>query len=118
MSLECLKVDSACTVIRLSQATMDIAPLVDQVKPYLAQNSNLVLDAHGISFTSMEIGELVNLANDFLKAWKGKACHLAIVNLSPSSQSVFAVTKLNKISPCLNLYPPPSINSAPAECPN
>ena len=53
MSLECLKVDSACTVLRLSQATMDCAPLVDHVKPYLEQNSNLVLDAHGISFTSM-----------------------------------------------------------------
>lgn len=67
MGLECLKVDS-CTVLWLSQTTMDNAPLAEQVEPYLAQNSNLGLDAHGLSFNSMEIGELVNLAGDFHKS--------------------------------------------------
>ena len=99
MSLEFLKVDSACTVIRLSQTTMKIAPLVDQVEPILAQNSNLIIDAHGLSFSSMELGELANLADEFLEVWKGKVCHMAIVNLSPSAKSVFTVTKLDKIFP-------------------
>lgn len=99
MSLECLQVDLACTVIRLSQASLDGSPLVDQVEPILGQNRFLVLDAGGINFTSMEIGELVNLADDFYKSWEGKARHIAMINLTPSAETTFSITKLDKIFP-------------------
>lgn len=99
MSLDYLKVDLACTVIKLAETTDGNTPLVDQVAAYLAQNKYLVLDAEGINFTSMEIGELVNLANDFCKAWEGNACYIGIVNLTSSAATVFSITKLDRIFP-------------------
>ena len=99
MSLDYLKVDLACTVIKLAQTSKGDTPLVDQVEDLLAQNKYLVLDAEGINFTSMEIGELVNLADDFCKAWEGRACHMGIVNLTSSASASFAATKLDRIFP-------------------
>ena len=102
MSLECLKVDLACTIIRLSQTNVDPLPLVDQVAPYLDQNTHLIIDLEGIDLTSMEIGELVNLADAFHKVWDGKACYMAVVNLTSAAQSIFAVTKLDRVFTCFD----------------
>lgn len=99
MDSDSLKIDLACTVIRLSSSRLEEATLVEQAEPYLAQNRYLVLDAGGINFSSMEIGELMNLADDFHKAWAGKACYIAVSNLTPSAKEVFSMTKLDQIFP-------------------
>lgn len=102
MGLECLNVDLVFTILRLSQRTLDSPPLVDQAAPNLAHNNHLIVDLSGIDLTSMDIGELVNLADEFCKAWEGKACYMAVVNLTPAAQSIFSVTKLDRVFQCFD----------------
>lgn len=102
MSLECLIVDLVCTILRLSQKNLDSPPLVDQAASCLAQSNHLIVDLAGVDPTSMDIGELVNLADEFYKVWEGKACYMGVVNLTPAAQSSFSVTKLDRVFSCFD----------------
>ena len=66
-------------------------------KPHFDAAPVLILDAEGINFDSMLIGELVNLQREFEKAWSGRETRLILVNLSDFNKRVFEQVHLENI---------------------
>ncbi len=94
-----LQIHNGCTVIRLQQITNSNSSLEEQAAPYLAQNPFLLLDVEGLQFTSMNIGELVNLKGAFSKIWEPSPHRLGLLNLNSEGQQVFKISKLDQELP-------------------
>ncbi len=73
--------------------------LHEQIKPQLESTPYLIMDAWGITFTSMQIGELANLAKSFNSRWKGQPHGLALYNVSDTSAEAFQFTNLAEVLP-------------------
>ena len=97
MDLTNLQVGGACTVLRLAQVTGDGTPLVDQAGPYLENSSNLLLDADDMIFSSLQLGELVNLAQEFDKRWDGTSHCFGMINLPGTAKRILEETGLDKV---------------------
>ncbi len=92
-----LGIDQTCTLIRLRQFSEAGAALVEQATPFLQQNPLLVVDAEQITFSSMQIGELLNLHKRFEAHWAGKNHSLSLINVSPHSCEVLKTAKLDQV---------------------
>lgn len=92
-----LEIDQTCTLLRLRLTSKSDLTLGEQVTPYIEQNPLLVLDVEGLSFNSMQIGELLNIWNRFKSHWAGKAHSLAFINLTPQAREVFKIARLSKL---------------------
>ncbi|MBI3992594.1 MAG: hypothetical protein HY342_04930 [Candidatus Lambdaproteobacteria bacterium] len=90
--------------MRLVDSVLAGKPLVEQLRPYLENTPNIVLDVEGIDFTSMLIGELANLARDFDKLWVNQPHGMAMTNLKPSSRQVMEAVKFDHIIPIARNY--------------
>ncbi len=92
-----LKLDQACTLLRLRLSSNSDSALAEQAAAHIGQNPLLVLDATGLSFNSMQIGELLNIWNQFKSHWAGRAHSLALINLTPQAWEVFKTAKLSEV---------------------
>lgn len=95
-----LDVDSAFTFLKLKVNSQSGQSLSEQAKPFLTQNPNLILDVEGIQFTSLTIGELVNLHQVFTNHWGERPHRILLVNMTDFSREVFRRVKLNPYLEC------------------
>ncbi len=85
------------TIILKSTEERDRVPLGNQIQPFLESSPHLILDCRGITFTSMQIGELASLAKAFNSRWEGQPHALALFNLSETSAEALKITNLLEV---------------------
>jgi len=100
--MKVLSVKQACVVIRLSDLGPSNLPLLEQARPYITASPFVVLDVDGIHFSSMLLGEVVNLYVGFNTHWKDRRHVMAMVNVAEVSKQVFTVSKLTERIPVYN----------------
>ncbi|HUJ74763.1 MAG TPA: hypothetical protein VL359_07885 [bacterium] len=93
--MKVLTSERACVVIKLSDVSVSSLPLQEQVRGLMQVVPFLILDVAGIHFTSMLLGEVVNLFLACDQVWKERRHGLALVNVSEVSRQVFRIAKLN-----------------------
>ena len=94
-----LEVTSGCTVISLRQASSQNGSLEEQASHHLSQNPYLFFDVQGIEFTSMNIGELVNLVASFEEIWGNRPHLIGLLHLSDNGKAIFSRIGLAKQLP-------------------
>jgi hypothetical protein len=92
--MKILTVRQTCVVIRLSELADSSLPLLEQARPFIMLTPYVVLDVDGIHFTSMLLGEVVNLYMAFSNHWKSSRHGMGMVNVAEVSQQVFRTAKL------------------------
>jgi anti-anti-sigma regulatory factor len=92
--MKVLSVKQASAVLRLSDLGPSNLPLLEQARPFILSTPFVVLDVDGIHFSSMLLGELVNLYVGFSNHWKGQRHGMALVHVPEVSRKVFQVSKL------------------------
>lgn len=97
--MKTLQVEGAYTLLTLTAHPEAIAPLGEQAAPYVAQSPQMILDVTGIQFTSMLIGELLNLHRRFAAQWQERAHRIALVNVTPTSREVLERVRLTDYLP-------------------
>ena len=85
-----LEIQTGCTIVKLRQTSDQKIPLEEQAQKYLRQNPFLLLDVGGMEFSSMNIGELVNLRGSFDEIWGGTMHRIALLNLSDTGKDIFS----------------------------
>lgn len=92
--MDFLEITSGCTVVKLRKSSDQGGSLEEQANKYLTQNPFLLFDVSNIEFTSMNIGELVNLIGEFDKIW-GSALHrIGLLGLNQTGKTIFDRTGL------------------------
>lgn len=92
--MKVLSVKQASTVLRLSDLGTSNLPLQEQARPFIISTPFVVLDVEGIHFSSMLLGEVVNLYVAFTNHWKQQRHGMAMVHVPEVSRKVFQVSKL------------------------
>ena len=86
-------------MIRLVDSGRSKQTLFEQLSSIAGISSNVLLDAQGVVFTSMLIGELVNFAKELKAMWAGKPHSIAMTNINPSSMSMLLTVKFDRVIP-------------------
>lgn len=94
-----LEIEKTCAIAVLSTTGTSGEPLLEKVRPHLEISPCLLLDAGDINFSSMQIGELVNLVKAFDARWRGQKHGLALFNVSKVSADSFRVAGIIKLLP-------------------
>jgi anti-anti-sigma regulatory factor len=97
--MKTLQLQQAYTILRLTDTLPPRRTLTEQVQPYIPQSPLLILDVDGIQFSSMLIGEIVNVHRNFEEHWKGQTHQFSLVNLSDVSRAVFERVRLTDYFP-------------------
>jgi len=92
--MKMLTIKQSCVVLRLSDVSSSPAPLMEQARPLIVASPFMILDVEGVQFSSMLLGEVVNLYQAFTSHWKDRRHGLAMVHVAPVSQQVMKVAKL------------------------
>ncbi len=92
--MKLLSADRTCSVVKLSDAAVSTLPLVNQMQPVMEASPFLILDADGIQFSSMLIGEVVNLYLAFQQRWQDHRHSMVLVHVPEKSKQVFRVARL------------------------
>ena len=97
--MKVLSVKQSCMVIRLSDLGPSDLPLLEQARPLITACPFVVLDVDGIHFSSMLLGEVVNLYVGFTNHWKDQRHGMAMSHVPDISKKVFQVSKLTEKIP-------------------
>lgn len=92
-----LQIAGGATIVQVSQLSQSSLSIEDQAAPLLSQNPLLILNVEEISFSSMQIGELINLAKNFDSIWDSRSHSIGLLNLSPRSREIFEKTQLDQV---------------------
>jgi hypothetical protein len=97
--MKVLSVKQSCMVLRLSDLGPSNLPLLEQARPFIITAPYVVLDVDGIHFSSMLLGEVVNLYVGFTNHWKDHRHGMAMAHVPEVSRKVFQVSKLTEKIP-------------------
>jgi hypothetical protein len=92
--MKMFSIKQTCAVIRLADVSGSPPPLLEQARPLLIASPFIILDVDGVHFSSMLLGEVVNLYQAFTGHWKEKRHGMAMVRVPAVSQQVLKVAKL------------------------
>jgi hypothetical protein len=81
-------------VLKLSDLGPSTLPLLEQARPFIQATPFVVLDVDGIHFSSMLLGEVVNLYVEFSSHWKDQRHGMAMAHVADVSKKVFQVSRL------------------------
>jgi hypothetical protein len=81
-------------VLKLSDFGPSTLPLLEQARPFIHATPFVVLDVDGIHFSSMLLGEVVNLYVEFSNHWKAERHGMAMAHVAEVSKKVFQVSRL------------------------
>ena len=94
-----LEIQQAWLVISLAETSSGDRTLLEQAKAMLAANAFVIFDAEGLAFNSFQIGEILNVVQDFEKRWERHPHALGVINLSPEVRWVFERAKVDEVLP-------------------
>ena len=100
--MDFLNVEYGIAVLRMVTDPRPQQTLEEQVESYVRQTPYLVIDLREVMLTSMQLGELVNLAGKGRTIWGERFAGLFIVNPSDQVRTVLAHTRLESL---LRAYP-------------
>ncbi len=89
-----LTAERSCVVAKLSDVGHSTLPLQEQMRPLMDAAPYLVLDVDGIDFTSMILGEMVNLYMAFQEKWGSRPNGFAIIRAPEVTRQVIRTAKL------------------------
>jgi hypothetical protein len=89
-----LTAERSCIVVKLSDVGGSNLPLQEQLRPLVNVVPFLIIDVDGISFTSMMLGEMVNLYMAFQDRWGSRANGLAMIRAPEVTKQVLRIAKL------------------------
>lgn len=92
--MKVLSVKQSCMILKVSDLGPSTVPLVEQARPYIHATPFVVLDVDGVHFSSMLLGEVVNLYAEFSSHWKDQRHGMAMTHVPDLSRKVFQVSKL------------------------
>lgn len=89
-----LTAERTCVVAKLSDVGQSTLPLQEQMRPLMNAAPYLVLDVDGIQFTSMMLGEIVNVYMAFQEQWGSRPNGMALIRASELTRQVLRLAKL------------------------
>ena len=90
-----LQLVHASVVVKVTLGSAHADTLAAQLQPYVDLSPILVLDVTGVQFTSMLIGEMVNVHQHFEARWSDRPHRIALVNLTETSRAAFQRVRLD-----------------------
>lgn len=90
-----LTAERSCIVVKLSDTGHSTLPLQEQMRPLVNAVPFLVLDADGIQFTSMMLGEMINLHTALQDRWSGRVTGMAIIRAPDITKQAIRIAKLS-----------------------
>ncbi len=97
--MKVLSVKQSCMVLKVSDLGPSTTPLVEQARAFIQATPFVVLDVEGVHFSSMLLGEVVNLYVEFSGHWKDQRHGMAMAHVPEVSRKVFQVSKLTERIP-------------------
>lgn len=93
-----LKLENTALVLSLRAVTESDEILMDQVRDMIPLSRFIIFNIKGITFTTILIGDIINVLNLFEEHWKDQSHRMMFVQADPSAVRIFDLTKLsNKI---------------------
>lgn len=93
-----LKLENTALVLSLRAVTESDEILMDQVRHMIPLSRFIIFNIKGITFTTILIGDIINVLNFFDEHWKDQSHRMMFVQADPSAVRIFDLTKLsNKI---------------------
>jgi hypothetical protein len=93
-SMKTLSLIRSCVVLKISDLGSSQVPLQEQIRPAIHAAPFVVIDVDGIHFTSMMLGEIVNVYMEFSRRWQGHAHGLALIRAPEVTRQIVRVAKL------------------------
>jgi hypothetical protein len=97
--MKTLQVEASYIVLKLTDRKSAPQTLTEQALPFFALSPVLVLDVDGIQFSSMLIGEILNVHRGFADQWEGNPYRVALVNVTDTSRQVLQRVRLDTMFP-------------------
>lgn len=97
--MKSLNMTRTCSLVKLSDVENPGAPLGEQLDASLRSSPALILDVDGIQFTSMMLGELVNVLGSLKAVWGANKASMALVRPTTLARQVMKVSKLDQAIP-------------------
>jgi hypothetical protein len=89
-----LTAERSSIVVKLSDVGGSNVPLQEQLAPVLNAVPFIIIDADGIPFTSMMLGEVVNLYMAFKERWGSRPSGIAMIGAPEVTRQVLRIAKL------------------------
>jgi len=88
----------AVTVVKLVESSqVQGKTLEDFAKPFAALTPNMVLDMEGILLSSLQVGDVVGLANTLREKWGERFSALCLINVSENGKRVLEAVNLQTL---------------------
>ncbi len=94
-----LDLENTALVLSLRTVSESEDILVDQVREMIPLSRFIILNIKGIFFTSLLIGDIINVFHLFEEHWKDQSHRMVFVQADPSAKRIFDMTKLTKKIP-------------------
>ena len=94
-----LKLENSAVVLTLRAVPETDELLVEQVRDIIRESRFIILNIKGITFTTILIGDIINVLNLFEEHWKDQSHRMMFVQADPSAKRIFDLTKLSKKIP-------------------
>lgn len=94
-----LSLQNSALVLSLEAVQESKDTLVAQVQHMIPQSRFLILNIKGVAFTTLLIGDIVNVLNLFEEHWKDQSHRIMFVQADPSARRILDLTKLSKKFP-------------------
>lgn len=94
-----LKLENSAVVLTLRAVPDTDDLLVEQVRDIIRESRFIIFNIKGITFTTILIGDIINVLNLFEEHWKDRSHRMMFVQADPTAKRIFDLTKLSKKIP-------------------
>lgn len=94
-----LKLENSALVLSLRAVSESDDMLVEKVRDMIPLSRFIIFNIKGITFTTILIGDIINVLNLFEEHWKDQTHKMMFVQADPSAVRIFDLTKLSKKIP-------------------
>jgi len=91
-----LSVARSCSLVRLTDIQQSGAPLKEQVQACVNASPCLILDTDGLQFTSMMLGDLVNVYSALKERWPQGNVAMGMIGASDLTRQVMRISRLDQ----------------------
>ena len=95
--MKSIDLEKAITVLKLTETSTSNQTLQEQVAPYFDRSPYIVLDLGNVMLTSMLIGEIINLEEEFRHRWEDSSIKMALANVSDFNHKVLQQVQMHKV---------------------
>ena len=94
-----LNLENSALVLTLKAISESDDMLGEQVRDLIPRSRFIIFNIKGILFTTILIGDIINVLNLFEEHWKDQLHKMMFVQADPTAKRIFDLTKLSKKIP-------------------